>query len=67
VAAGGSPHRSRELVGGDHDVGAELLGELALVGIAGAGDDADVGHVAAQSGDRREAHRARAEHGDDRR
>ena len=35
--------------------------------IAGPDDDVDVGDVAAQPGNRREAHRAGAEHGDDRR
>ena len=48
------------------DVGADRLGERHLVRVAGADDDPHAGHVAAQAGDRSQAHRAGAEHGDDR-
>ncbi len=66
VAAGGAADRTGKFGRRDDHVGAELLGEHALVRVAGADDDAHVGQVAAQPGDRRETHRAGAEHGDDR-
>ena len=66
VAPCGTAHGAREFRRCDDRVGAELLGEHTLVRVAGADDDPDVGHVAAESGDRRQAHRAGAEHRDDR-
>ena len=54
-------------LGGRHDVvGAEPAGGALLVRVPGADDDAGVRHVAHETGDRGEAHRAGAEHGDDR-
>ena len=50
-------------VGPDDDVGAVGLGQHLLMGVPGADDDLHVGDVAAQAGDRGEAHRAGAEHG----
>ena len=41
-------------------------GDALLVWVAGTDDDAGLGHVAHEAGDRGEAHRAGAEHGDDR-
>ena len=66
VAAGGAADGTRELRRSDDGVGTELLGEHALVRVAGADDDPHVGQVAAEPGDRGQAHRAGAEHGDDR-
>ena len=66
VAADDAPHRPRQLAGRDDVVGAEGAGEALLVRVAGADDDARVGRVAHESGDRGEAHRAGAEDGDDR-
>ena len=66
VAADDAPHGPGQL-GGRHDVvGAEPPGGALLVRVPGADDDVGVRHVAHETGDRGEAHRPGAEHGDDR-
>ena len=66
MAAGGAADGAVEL-GGLHDVvGADRLGERHLMRVPGTDDDVGVGHVPAEPGDGGEAHRAGAEHRDDR-
>ena len=60
-------HGTGQLAGRNDVVGAEPSGLALLVRVAGADDDRGLGDVAHEPGDRRQAHRPGAEHGDDRR